>query len=189
MWSRSLTRAAAPLARRWARPSTRSAGSLATDQLNSALAAVQEEIARARFAGSTGDPDDILDLEAQAGELRSSLAAVQFELIDTNNDGQIQRDEWIARFGDDRVFDEWDLNKDGVIDPEEFVKFKAAEALAQFEKSNLLAGEQLEQAISAIQEEMAQHRLNPTESLDLNLADLESKAQQLRTDLSSLDTK
>ena len=33
-----------------------------------------------------------------------------------NNDGKISREEWIARYGSDAGFDEYDLDGDGIID-------------------------------------------------------------------------
>merc|ERR1711918_36328 len=49
------------------------------------------------------------------------------------------------------------------------------------------ATSQLQAAIEAVQEEMAQHRLNPTESLELNLLDLQSQQDQLQNDIKALD--
>jgi len=51
--------------------------------------------------------------------------------MDTNADGKISRDEWIAKYGSDEGFNEYDLNGDGIIDADEWrlVKTKAAVAV------------------------------------------------------------
>merc|ERR1711907_178487 len=51
------------------------------------------------------------------------------------------------------------------------------------------AKEQLAAALLTVQEEIAQQRLNPTESFDLNMIDLEEKASQLKHDMSSFEHK
>ena len=54
-----------------------------------------------------------------ADEFRKCKAAeIDFAMTDTNNDGKISREEWIARYGSDKGFDEYDLNGDGIIDGE-----------------------------------------------------------------------
>ena len=47
--------------------------------------------------------------------------------MDQNKDGKISREEWIARYGSDEGFDEYDLDGDGFVDPDEFRKGQAAE--------------------------------------------------------------
>merc|ERR1711907_356741 len=47
------------------------------------------------------------------------------------------------------------------------------------------ANAQLEAALQTVQEEIAQQRLNPTESFDMNMIDLQQKAGQLKSDMSS----
>merc|ERR1712166_704862 len=46
--------------------------------------------------------------------------------IDSNNDGKITKEEWIARYGNEDGFDRFDLNGDGFVDAYEFVKMKYA---------------------------------------------------------------
>merc|ERR1712072_154555 len=106
----------------------REKGTLAEDQLSTALAAIQEEIALAKAAGSLADPGDVDELIGRSKDLQKSLAALQFREIDANKDGKIQREEWVAKFGSDQGFDEWDLNSDGTIDAEEFLAMQKAEA-------------------------------------------------------------
>ena len=38
------------------------------------------------------------------------------EALDADGDGKITREEWIARYGSDKGFDEYDLNGDGIIE-------------------------------------------------------------------------
>merc|ERR1711865_1052330 len=40
--------------------------------------------------------------------------------IDSNNDGKITKEEWIARYGNEDGFDRFDLNGDGIVDADEF---------------------------------------------------------------------
>ena len=42
-------------------------------------------------------------------------------------DGKLTREAWIARYGSDAGFDQYDLNGDGIVDPDEFRQIKAAE--------------------------------------------------------------
>ena len=53
-------------------------------------------------------------------------AEIRFSTIDTNNDNKISRDEWIAKYGSEEGFDEYDLNGDGIIDPDEYRIVNAA---------------------------------------------------------------
>jgi len=50
---------------------------------------------------------------------RKERATENFSAIDTNNDKKISREEWIQRFGSAEGFDDYDLNGDGFISPEE----------------------------------------------------------------------
>ena len=44
----------------------------------------------------------------------------EFENIDTNKDRKLSRTEWIARFGNDDDFDDYDMDHDGFVEHEEF---------------------------------------------------------------------
>jgi len=72
-------------------------------------------------------PEDLLKLAykqwpeyvAALPPLSESLRT-ECQKTDTNSDGKIDRDEWIARYGSDKGFDAYDLDGDGVIDADEF---------------------------------------------------------------------
>merc|ERR1711990_969615 len=51
----------------------------------------------------------------------------EFNSADANKDGKLSRAEWIARFGSDDHFDEYDLDHDGFVDADEFMKGKQRE--------------------------------------------------------------
>ena len=53
----------------------------------------------------------------------------EFGSANVDNDGRIDRQEWIAHFGDDTEFDLCDINHDGSISRAEFVAFKEFSAL------------------------------------------------------------
>ena len=40
--------------------------------------------------------------------------------LDADGDGKITREEWIAKYGNDDGFDQYDLDGDGIIDGESF---------------------------------------------------------------------
>jgi len=51
----------------------------------------------------------------------------EFRDADTNNDGCLSADEWIAKYGSIEGFDAYDLNGDGIIDADEFSMGKQVE--------------------------------------------------------------
>ena len=55
--------------------------------------------------------------------------------MDTNNDEKLSREEWIARFGNDNLFDAYDTDRDGVIDPMEWLQGQAA--MKEFDEIDL----------------------------------------------------
>lgn len=62
----------------------------------------------------------------QADEFRCMKAAeFEFTLFDVDGDKKITKAEWIKRYGTDEGFDAYDLDKDGIIDPSEFIQMKA----------------------------------------------------------------
>ena len=46
----------------------------------------------------------------------------RFDKIDSNQDGELTREEWIAKYGNDSQFNLFDTNKDGIVDAEEFLR-------------------------------------------------------------------
>merc|ERR1712166_111364 len=45
----------------------------------------------------------------------------KFGMADVDNDGRINRQEWIAHFGNDDGFDEHDVGNDGIVSSAEFL--------------------------------------------------------------------
>jgi len=46
--------------------------------------------------------------------------------MDADRDGKLSRDEWLQRYGDDKMFDLYDADGDGIISPEEWLSGEAA---------------------------------------------------------------
>ena len=59
---------------------------------------------------------------------RRKAATRDFNRGDRNNDGQMSRQEWLAKYGSMDGFDEVDLNADGVVDENEFVRMAPTDA-------------------------------------------------------------
>ena len=55
-----------------------------------------------------------------AGKVEAEL--VPIEVLDKDHDGQISREEWVAGYGSEKGFDSADLNRDGVIDADEYLR-------------------------------------------------------------------
>ena len=53
----------------------------------------------------------------------------KFGMADVDNDGRINRQEWIAHFGDDKGFDSYDIGNDGSISRAEFLAYEEFAAL------------------------------------------------------------
>ena len=62
----------------------------------------------------------------KAAELRKQYSAAEkatgdaFNDMDKNQDGKINRDEWVAKYGNDEQFNLFDLDENGCIDMHEF---------------------------------------------------------------------
>ncbi len=48
-------------------------------------------------------------------------------LFQVNSDAKISKEEWLARFGSLKGFDDYDVDGDGVVDEEEFAIAKTLE--------------------------------------------------------------
>merc|ERR1711988_1347327 len=83
---------------------------------------------------SIGDRHRSTDREAgnrmpQAGPMQRFAAA------DENNDGSLNREEWVAKFGNDLLFDVYDRDGDGTVDAREWMEgYEKAEKNAQMAK-------------------------------------------------------
>ena len=51
----------------------------------------------------------------------------QRPFIQVNSDAKISKEEWLARFGSLKGFDDYDVDGDGVVDEEEFAIAKTLE--------------------------------------------------------------
>ena len=54
--------------------------------------------------------------------------------MDTNNDGQLSREEWAAKYDNDSAFDAYDVNGDGHVSKQEF-------AMGQLDNNNFNAAD------------------------------------------------
>ena len=50
----------------------------------------------------------------------------EFSAVDRDNNGTIDREEWIAYFGDDKEFDAYDLGHDGTVSRAEYLAYEKA---------------------------------------------------------------
>jgi len=78
---------------------------------------------KARFGSMEGfdkyaSDGGVMDADAW---MTAQMVKAKYRMLDTNHDGKISREEWIARYGNDTGFLAYDLNGDGVIDADEFL--------------------------------------------------------------------
>lgn len=74
-----------------------------------------------KFTKAISDAVDMADAEGKA-EASNFASEEDFRAIDTNGDGLIEKDEWIAAGYSEESFDALDTNGDGVIELEEFLE-------------------------------------------------------------------
>lgn len=78
------------------------------------------------FAQAVYDPPGREDFLQQTftylGRPGGRRPPVRFDQLDGDADGKVSKDEWIARLGTSKGFDEYDLNGDGVVTKEEYRK-------------------------------------------------------------------
>lgn len=67
--------------------------------------------------------------------MQGEAAQRAFLIADSNRDGKLSREEWIARYGDDKLFDAYDADGDGVISPAEWLAAQQVEG--QFKSMDL----------------------------------------------------
>ena len=44
----------------------------------------------------------------------------QFDSLDSNKDGEVHKAEWVSKFGSEEGFESYDLNRDDILDAEEW---------------------------------------------------------------------
>lgn len=62
-------------------------------------------------------------------------ATKDFKTMDSDKNGQLNREEWIARFGDDEEFDRFDVNGNGVVQLAEYLKVKQERLEAELHRA------------------------------------------------------
>ena len=85
------------------------------DELN-----MKKEVQFAQFSHSKG----MHHMSYDPSKNTTIIDVREFHAADTNKDKKLSRAEWVAHFGSDKHFDEYDSDHDGLVDADEFMKGK-----------------------------------------------------------------